>query len=348
MEKSKKIRNIALILPELVEGGVEQHVITLSRGLTSLGLGVMVVSAGGPLVAELPATTKHFEMPVDRKSLLTGIPCARQLAALCVRERVDIIHAHSRVPAWIALFAKNMTKLKFAFTAHARYSLNYALLPIKHADGVICVSQSVRDHLSPWLPKHAHVKVAYNAIPGKILPWTGSGGEIRRLLYLGRLTPKKGPMTLINALSRLETEGWMLDIAGDGPMRKELEEKTAELGIGDRVIFRGHVDDPAEWIAKCDLFLFPSQEEGMGLSLAEALSAGAPTLASNLDAVREIACGDGLLPANDFVAWRNALQRYFSGEYSPSLSLGIRLPNPEEMALQVTDFYREIIGTQNT
>ena len=344
-----------LVLPELAEGGVERHVLTLARGLAELGFGLLVVSAGGPLASELPQGVRHVEMPVDRKTPLTGVSCARKLAALAVGEDVALIHAHSRVPAWIALLARNMAGLngpKFVFTAHARYSLNYGLLPLRYADGVICVSRAVRDYLAQWLPKppgRAPVEVIYNALPEDVVPWTGSGGDCRHLLYLGRLTPKKGPMTLVEAVSRLGAGGWMLDIVGDGPMRGELKGRVAALGLEDRVLFHGHSDAAVRWVSRCDLFLFPSQDEGMGLSLVEALAAGAPALASDIPAVRELVAGEGgaspagLLPPGDVDAWADAIRGFLDGSFRPALKCGIDIPSAREMASQTARLYVKLL-----
>ena len=340
---------VMLVLPELAEGGVERHVLTLARGLCELGFGLLVVSAGGPLVSELPQGVRHVEMPVDRKTPLTGVPCARKLAALAVSEDIELIHAHSRVPAWIALLARNMAGLKFVFTAHARYSLNYGLLPLRYADGAICVSQTVRDHLAQWLPKNVPVEVICNALPESVVPWTGSGDERRHLLYLGRLTPKKGPMTLVDAVSRTGADNWVLDIVGDGPMRGELEERVSELDLEDRVIFHGHSDVAARWISKCDLFLFPSQDEGMGLSLAEALAAGAPALASDIPAVRELVASEGgapsagLLPPGDADAWASAIRGFLDDTFRPGLKCGIDIPTAQGMASQTSSLYVKLL-----
>ncbi len=84
----------------------------------------------------------------------------------------------------------------------------------------------------------------------------------------------------------------------------------------------------------------------MGLSLAEALSAGMPVLSSDLPAVREIANGDGLLPPGDIDAWRNSIERFLSGERRPSLTLKVHLPTQQEMAEQVADFYCEVLSVR--
>jgi glycosyltransferase involved in cell wall biosynthesis len=342
--------NVMLVLPELEEGGVERHVLSLAGGLSSLGHCVIVVSFGGKLVSRLPECVRHVAMPVHKKNLFTGLACAMRLAKLVKRHSVDVVHAHSRVPAWICCFVKQFSGVKFVCTAHARYSLNYGLRPFRAADGVICVSEAVREYMSDWLPQGA-VRVIYNSLPGEVVPWAGSGDGVKRLLYIGRLTPKKGAMILIEALAKLGVGGWTLDVVGSGPMESEMKSRAVELGLGDRVIFHGYRDDAARWLSRCDLFLFPSLDEGMGLAFAEALSAGAPVIASDLSSVRELVTSggvgrDSLAPPGDVVAWRNAIARFLDVGYVAPLSLAVKLPTASEMAAETVSFYDDISGVR--
>jgi glycosyltransferase involved in cell wall biosynthesis len=315
----------------------------LERG----GNALIVVSAGGRLVSLLPKSVPHIEMPVHRKNFFTGLLCARKLAAIAMEEGINIIHAHSRVPAWIAFLAGKIAGIKFVCTAHACYSLNCGLWPLKRSSGVICVSEAVRGHLKDWLPR-GNVRVVYNALPSVVIPWNGGGNGEKRLLFLGRLTSKKGAEILVKALGRVRRGGWTLDIIGDGPLEREIESLSRELGIEDRVVFHGYREDAPLWISRCDLFLFPSLEEGMGISLAQALAAGVPALASDLAAVREMtgirkAAPDGLVPAGDVGAWAGAIERALAHGRGPTLPLAVRLPTIAEMAGYVHDFYGEIL-----
>jgi glycosyltransferase involved in cell wall biosynthesis len=204
----------------------------------------------------------------------------------------------------------------------------------------------VRDHLKDWLPPERSVRVSYNALPDAAVPWTGSGEAEKRLLCLGRLTPKKGVMILLEALAKLGPGGWTLDVVGDGPMSGELASRAAELGIDGSVRFQGYSDDASRRISKCDLFLFPSLDEGMGLSLAEALSSGAPLLSSDIPSVREIAslAEERLLPPGDANAWARAIGRFLEGKLEGAAKLSVKLPDAEEMARKVVDFYGDVLN----
>lgn len=344
------------ILPELEEGGVERLIPVFATEQSKMGHDVTVISFGGRLVSLLPKEVRHIKMPVHRKNFFVGMSCARRIAALIRNEKIDIIHAHSRVPAWISYFARKFApSVKFIYTAHARFSsLNYGLWPIGQADGVTCVSNAVRNHLSEWLPKKNPVRIIYNAPPGRVIPWGGGGTATKRLLFAGRISEKKDPFTLVKALSGLKDEDWELDVLGDGPAMPDLKRLVAELELDGKVHLHGFSNEVPEAMASSDLFLFPSlDEEGLPLILIEALSAGTPVIAADISSVRELTVANEndareLLPVGDVAAWADAIGRYLSGEYAPSLSLKVHLPTRAEMAAQVTDFYREILSVQNT
>ncbi len=103
--------NILQILPELNVGGVETGTLDLAKYLVRLNHKAVVVSAGGKLVKDLEAVgAKHYQLAVHKKSLFTMLKMVSRLAEIINKEKIDIVHARSRVPAWIAYFACRRTK----------------------------------------------------------------------------------------------------------------------------------------------------------------------------------------------------------------------------------------------
>ncbi|MDX1696900.1 MAG: glycosyltransferase, partial [Thiohalobacterales bacterium] len=93
------------ILPALESGGVERGTLEVAAALVRAGHRSLVVSAGGRLVDALQAGgSEHTRLPVGRKSLTTLLQ-VRALRRLLRQERVDILHARSRLPAWVAWLA---------------------------------------------------------------------------------------------------------------------------------------------------------------------------------------------------------------------------------------------------
>ncbi|MDI9371014.1 MAG: glycosyltransferase family 4 protein [Synergistota bacterium] len=333
---------VVQILPELDEGGVERHVLWLANGLEERGHGVTVVSAGGRLEAELTGA-EHVRLPVHLKNPATAAWAAARIARLAVKRNIQVLHAHSRVPAWIAWWASRISGVPWVVTCHAFYSKNAGIIPYRRARTVICVSEAVRDYFADLLPG-ADLRVIYNGLPPSGHRWTRPNEA--RLLFIGRLTPLKGLDTALEALARVAGD-WRLDVAGDGPQMEELRRTANRLGIADRVTFHGHVDDPELWLSRCSCLLFPSRQEGMGQVLMRAVRMGVPVLASDIPAVRELALSpEGLTPPGDVEAWRSAIARFLENGESVARFDARRIPTIEEMTDALLDVYGEAARRQ--
>jgi glycosyltransferase involved in cell wall biosynthesis len=109
---------------------------------------------------------------------------------------------------------------------------------------------------------------------------------------MARLAPDKGLEFLITAaaiLLRTERQ-FRIVIAGDGPVRAQLEALTRNLGVADRVNFIGFREDVSDLLAACDLVVLPSLREGLSIALLEAMAAGKPIIATSIGSHRELAC----------------------------------------------------------
>ncbi|EHM09305.1 glycosyltransferase [Thermanaerovibrio velox DSM 12556] len=329
------------ILPEFQEGGVERHVLNLSNALHTMGHSVTVVSAGGALQHLLDGPS-HISMEVHRKNPVTGFLCALRLAREAREGGFHIIHAHSRVPAWIAWWASEMSRIPWMATCHSFYSRNLGLIPYSRAGRLICVSAAVRDFfdsVAPGVPKD----VIYNGLPKSPFSWTGSGEDVKQMVFVGRLTPIKGLQVLLAALDRVRDLPWFLHVLGDGPKMGEYRALVEELCLTDRVRFWGFVKEPEEIMARCDCLVFPSLSEGMGLVLMRAVSMGMPVLASDIPAVRELAQDiPHLVPPGDADAWGKALQEFLLRQRASAL-LPSRIPSMERMAAEVEESYTRLI-----
>jgi hypothetical protein len=121
-----------------------------------------------------------------------------------------------------------------------------------------------------------------------------------RLLYVGRLSPEKGLLNLLDAMAALRESGNQaqpgpsplpvrieLTLAGHGPQLAALRQRVAELGLADRVRFAGLLDRAGVYreLAAADLFVLPSLTEGFPKALVEAMAAGIPAVASGVGAI---------------------------------------------------------------
>jgi glycosyltransferase involved in cell wall biosynthesis len=145
-------------------------------------------------------------------------------------------------------------------------------------------------------------------------PVNRQGGDLT-MLSVGRLDPEKNPLLLADILAAaLETEPrWRLDICGDGPMRRQLEERLETLGVADRARLLGHVpinDGLWDMYENSDMLIHVSFTEGVPQVLLEAFASRLPVVATAVGGIPRFAEGCALLvPANDAPAAATALNR---------------------------------------
>ncbi len=337
------------ILPELDEGGVERHVLDLTRGLAERGHTVGVVSSGGRLERELAPEVAHYTLPVHRKNLFTGIQATLKLRSLVLREEWNALHAHSRVPYWIAWWTASLAGIPWIATAHALYSKNAGIYPLRKANGVICVSEAVENHLENFLPFRR--RIIYNglfsrqeleALKGS---WQGpQNPREKRFLFVGRLTRIKGFQVILEALKELPPEkySWTLDVLGEGPLEGEFRRTVERRRWQNRIFFHGYRNDVREWMKRSSCLLFPSLQEGMGRVFLEALALKMPVLASRLPALEELVGTEDLIPPGNPEAWRGALKAYLE-DLRPLSPLDPRqMPAREDMITAHEVLYTEI------
>ncbi|GMA78199.1 hypothetical protein GCM10025880_46160 [Methylorubrum aminovorans] len=111
------------IIPALEAGGAERTTVDVAAALAEAGARPLVATEGGRLVGELQAKGGIWvPFPANTKNPLAMALNVERLARLCRRENVQILHARSRAPAWVALGAARRLKLPFVTTYHGSYS----------------------------------------------------------------------------------------------------------------------------------------------------------------------------------------------------------------------------------
>jgi glycosyltransferase involved in cell wall biosynthesis len=134
------------------------------------------------------------------------------------------------------------------------------------------------------------IAIIPNATPRPQLPHVKDKAGCLRILFLGRVGPRKGVPQLVEALSMLPRDGnWRATIAGDGdvePARQEIE----RLGLADRVVLPGWVgsDEVARLLSRSDVLVLPSFDENLPMSVIEGMAAGLAIIATPVGAVEDI------------------------------------------------------------
>jgi glycosyltransferase involved in cell wall biosynthesis len=139
---------IVQLLPELNEGGVERGTMELSRELVKLGHESIVISAGGKLVEQIEEDGgKHIILDVCSKNILTAPFRMLKLRHILKELHPDIVHARSRVPAWLAYLANKELGFSFVTTVHGLNSINAYSKIMTKGDRVIAVSEVVKGYV---------------------------------------------------------------------------------------------------------------------------------------------------------------------------------------------------------
>lgn len=302
------------ILPELDLGGVERHVIDLSRELSRRGHEVLVISYGGRMLRQLAPDVEHRALPVHKKNPFTMLRCAEQISKWVRDEGWQVLHAHSRVPAWIAERAVARHRALFIVTAHVCFHnrSRWIYRPYRCAKTVVCVSEAVREAMKECF--YDNTQVILNGLQRPLTSWCRPESEAVKFLYVGRLSESKG---LHEALRALPQGGnWSLDVLGDGPMRAELEALTDSLKLGSRITFHGYAEYEVcdNYMSKASCLILPSRVEGMPLTLARAVQIGLPVIASDIRSIADMcATPELLIPAGDIAAWSKAVRGFIDG-----------------------------------
>lgn len=111
------------------------------------------------------------------------------------------------------------------------------------------------------------------------------------VLYVGRLSAVKNPAGLLRAWASVcgnLASGWKLVMVGDGPERPAIEALVSELELSDQVVIAGRQNDVERWMQAADLYVLPSQCEGLSNALLEAMASGLPVVATRVSGVTEL------------------------------------------------------------
>ena len=244
---------------------------------------------------------------------------------------VGIVHAHNLAPLVYGGIAARLGWRRpiVVYSEHnqiysaSRSTRRKFIFYIRLADQVVAVSEDLDRTLARKVHPTGHVRVIYNGIDGTRFAMT-DGGEVRRELGVADdevligsgvvLSKQKGITYLLEAAKDVldKTPRARFAVAGDGPLRAELEAKAKRLGLGDRFLFLGYRSDMPRVISALDVYVLPSLWEGLPLALLEAMAMGKPIVATRAGGNPEIV-QDGVngyvVPPKDVGALGRALIR---------------------------------------
>ena len=327
-------RTVLQIIPDLDAGGAERTTVDIAEGLAEAGARALVATTGGRLVAELQAKGGEWvEFPAATKNPLAMAVNIGRLRRLIKDEKIDLVHARSRAPAWVAMAACKLTGAGFITTYHGAYSGNSApklLYNSVMARGEVVIANShytakmiqTQFRIEPQRLRVIHRGTDFAKFSASLIApervekvrrsWMVAP-EDRIVLLAGRLTPWKGQKVLIEAARLLKAEGMARDLvfvlAGDPQGREayvaEIDGLIASAGLSGTVRRVGHVTDMPAAMAAAAIAVVPSTApEAFGRVAVEAQAMGTPVIVSNLGAVPETVLAPPQVRPDQRTGWR--------------------------------------------
>jgi len=235
----------------------------------------------------------------------------------------DIVHSHTfPTQMWVALsklFLRNK-KVKFITTEHSTHNRRREKFYFRYIDrfiyyqydSIISITEKTRDNLINWIdPKRkkldkyvviengVDIEKIKQALPYKKSELIEGISEGTKLVcMIGRFSKQKDQPTLIRAISKLPDDIHLV-LVGEGPLLSNNKELANELGILDRVHFLGFRQDIPRILKTVDIVVLSSHWEGFGLAAVEGMAAKKPLLASDVDGLREVVQGAGVIFENE-------------------------------------------------
>jgi len=293
--------NILQILPELNVGGVETGTLDLAKYLVRLGHKAVVVSAGGARVKDLEAMGGiHYQLPVHKKDLFTIIKTIPLLVGIIKKEGIEVVHARSRVPAWIAFFACRKTKTVFIATCHGYYKKHLFSYVMGWAKRVIVLSNVIARHMiEDFAVPYDRIRLIPRSVDLEKFKYSSPDKKRAKefnIGIIGRITPLKGHLYFIKAMAKVArvVPSLKVWVVGDAPSsrqayKEQIHVLTRRLGLDHCTEFLGTQRNIPEILSNLDLVvLATTTHEAFGRVIIEAQAAGVPVVATEVGGVVDI------------------------------------------------------------
>ncbi|MBN1793516.1 MAG: lipopolysaccharide heptosyltransferase II [Candidatus Omnitrophica bacterium] len=292
---------IVQLVPELKVGGVERGVVDLSRILIKEGHQAYVISHGGELVNRLTKIgATHYTLPIHSKNPFLMIRMIWKVAEIIEKEGIDIVHARSRVPAWIGFFAAFKSQRPFVTTCHGYYRKHFFSKVMGWGKRVIANSAVVANHMiSDFGVAHDKIRIIPRGVDLEEFRFTECRTELSgdwTVALVGRMTPLKGHIPFLKAMAKVarvvpHIKIWFVGDAHEknAGYRNEVQLMAKRLGLDRYTEFLGNREDIPALLNSIDLLVLPTiKPEAFGRVLIEAGACGVPVVASRVGGITEV------------------------------------------------------------
>jgi glycosyltransferase involved in cell wall biosynthesis len=366
---------VVQILPSLESGGVERGVLEVGKHLSKVGIKSIVISGGGRLVKQLEKEgSLHIHLDVGKKSLATFF-LIFNLAKILIKNKTDIVHARSRLPAWIVFFCIKLipktNRPRFITTIHGPYSINFYSSIMTKGEKVFVVSNMIKNYATKnYKIEKQRIVLNYrgvdqNEFPYKFKPtkvwsqkWHKQYPELRKKIILtlpARLTSWKGQDDFIEMIALLIKKKYEVHglIVGEKKQGKDayyinLMNKVRGHAIERNITFTGYRKDIREIMASSFIVYSLSRApEAFGRVTLEALKMGVKVIGYNHGGVREqmrIILPTGLTMPQNITKLVNLTEAWIN---NPPIVKETKLFSLNSMLKKTVEVYKELVRSND-
>jgi len=322
----------------LIEELDRQRFVSMVHSLTTGGITSAVLEKAG-----VPVSTGGMDK--GPRGITGWLRCVPRLALLARRHRVDILHTHGHRTGYFGRDAGILARVPVlvhsvhGIEAYKRAGRRREIQRARHTDAIVAVSEAVKLHYVDQLGiPGQEVTVIPGGVDERVFVrdqrlrnrYRHRLGTSPRELWLGivaRVDGHKGHLCLLRSLARLVPRHphIRLAVVGDGPELGRLQREASELGVASYVRWLGFQgeEEVVGWLNAMDIFVLPSENEGLPLAILEAMACELPVVATSVGGVPEVVCGQcgRLVPGPSEQALSKALDELLS---LPTAKLGDR------------------------
>jgi len=253
---------------------------------------------------------------------------------------IEHVHAHFGTNSTtVVMFAYLLGGANYSFTVHGPEEFDKPEFislakKIEHCRFVVAISSYGRSQLFRWIPSEhwPKVKIIHCGLDAAFLlgDVQKEANVTKQLLCVGRLCEQKGQLLLLESMKSLRDSGvdCKLVLAGDGPMRAEVERRISEYDLSDRVEITGWIssDQVKSLLIESRGLVLPSFAEGLPVVIMEALALYRPVISTYVAGIPELVKNDEngwLIPAGDVAALTDAMKNMLNADKDKLFNMGL-------------------------
>lgn len=302
---------VAHIINSLGTGGAEKLIVDSVPVYQDKGINIDVIclsKAKTPFFLELESRT---QLPIKGLASTSTYNPLLIFKIIPYLKEYDIIHLHLFPTLYWVVLAKwiSFSKVTLIYTEHNTSNRRRSVLVFKILDkfiynklnAIVCITHGVKRNLLNHIKSLKSIKVINNGIDTEkffnakgLKDYQFFEEDDFKIIQVSSFRKQKDQATLIRSLTLLPQKVKLL-LVGDGPLIEESKKLVQTLNLTNRVLFLGNRYDVPELINYSDVTVLSSHWEGFGLAIVEGMAAKKPVIATNIDGIKEIVEGYGLL-----------------------------------------------------